>query len=276
MNSSNIGDLLIKEGKITRADVERIIQLQKQYGMRFGDAAKASELVTDEDIQLALSRQFDFAFISDKDSNLSPELIAAYQPFSQQAEVLRTIRSQLMLRWFHHEKKTLAVVSANEKEGRSYLAANLAIVFAQLGERTLLIDGNLRQPRQHELFQIKNSRGLSDLLINRADIESTIKVIPELPNLSVLVAGAVPPNPLEIISRGLNACLTKLMSNYGVILLDTPSVSKGSDVQLLARSAGGALLLARQHETRLADMEAMKTFLEKSGVVCVGAIISDF
>ncbi|CAG1021245.1 Tyrosine-protein kinase YwqD [Patescibacteria group bacterium] len=276
MNPSNIGDLLVKEGKITRADAERIVQLQKEHGMRFGDAAKASALVTEEDIQQVLSQQFDFSFLSSQESGLSPELIAAYQPFSQQVEVLRTIRSQLMLRWFHHEKKTLAIVSANENEGRSYLAANLAIVFAQLGERTLLIDGNLRQPRQHQLFNIKNSRGLSDLLVNRTNIESTIKVISELSNLSVLVAGTIPPNPLEIISRGLNSCLTKFMSSYDVILLDTPAVSKGSDVQLLARSAGGALLLARQHETRLADMETMKIFLEKSGVVCVGAIISDF
>ena len=61
-----------------------------------------------------------------------------------------------------------------------------------------------------------------------------------------------------------------------MILLDTPAVSQGSDVQLLARGAGGALLLARQNETRLADMETMKTFLEKSGVVCVGAVISRF
>ena len=276
MNQTNIGDLLIQEGKITQADVEKIVQLQKQHGIRFGEAAKASLLVTEEDIQRVLSQQFNFAFLSNKDSELSPELIAAYQPFGHQAEVLRTIRNQLMLRWFHHEKKTLAIVSANAKEGRSYLAANLAIVFAQLGKRTLLIDSNLREPRQHELFNIKNSRGLADLLISRSDFETAIKVIPELPNLSVLVAGAVPPNPLEIISRGLNACLIKLMSMYDVILLDTPPVSKGSDVQLLARIAGGALLLARQHETRLADMEAMKTFLEKSGVVCVGAIISDF
>jgi chain length determinant protein tyrosine kinase EpsG len=180
-----------------------------------------------------------------------------------------------MLRWFRDDKKTLAIVSPSNGEGRSYLIANLAIVFAQLGERTLLIDGNLRQPRQQQLFNMGNCLGLSDFLVNRVDT-TVIKEIPELPNLSVLTAGTIPPNPLEIIGRGLNNCLEKLSSQYDVILLDTPAVSQGSDVQLLARAAGGALLLARQHETRLADMEAMKTFLEKSGVVCVGAVMSDF
>jgi len=272
---SNIGDLLVKDGKITRAEAEKILQLQKQQGLRFGDAAKASALITEEDIQQVLSRQFDFSFVSNKSSKLSHELIAAYQPFSQQVEILRTIRSQLELRWFSGDKKTLAIVSTTNAEGRSYLAANLAIVFSQLGERTLLIDGDLRQPRQHSLFNLGNGQGLSDFLVNRVDA-SVIKEIPELLNLSVLTAGTIPPNPLEIISRGVGACLEKLIPNYDVILLDTPAVSQGSDVQLLARSAGGALLLARQHETRIADMDAMKSFLEKSGVVCVGAIISNF
>lgn len=275
MNPSNIGDLLVQEGKITRADAEKILQMQKQHGMRFGDAVKASALISEEDIQQVLSQQFCFPFVKDQGSGLSQELIAAYQPFSEQVEVLRTIRSQLMLRWFHHEKKTLAIVSSNSGDGCTYLAANLAIVFAQLGERTLLIDTNLRAPRQRTLFNISHYQGFSDLLINRVDT-SIIKNIDTLPNLSVLAAGTIPPNPLEIISRGLMSCLAKLIPNYDVILLDTPAISKGSDVQLLARAAGGALLLARKHDTRLKDMETMKTFLEKSGVVCVGAVINDF
>jgi len=272
---SNIGDLLVKSGKITPAQAEKILQLQQQEGLRFGEAAKAAALISEEDIQQVLSQQFDFSFISDKNSKLSRELIAAYEPFSQQVEMLRTIRSQLELGWFSGEKKTLAIVSATNGEGRSYLAANLAIVFSQLGERTLLIDSDLRQPRQHKLFNLNNDQGLSNFLVNRADA-TVIKEIPELLNLSVLTAGTTPPNPLEIISRGLGACLEQLTPQYDVIVLDTPAVSQGSDVQLLARYAGGALLLARQHETRLADMESMKMFLEKSGVVCVGAIISNF
>lgn len=275
MKSSHIGDLLVEEGRITRADAERILSLQKQQGGLFGDAGKASHLITEEDIQRVLLQQFDFTFLKDSSSGLSKELIAAYEPFSEQVEVLRTVRSQLMLRWFQQDKKVLAIVSAINGEGRSYLAANLAIVFAQLGVRTLLIDANLRQPRQHKLFNLGGSRGLSDLLANRVDV-SVIKEIDVLPDLSLLTAGTIPPNPVEIISRGLPRCLEMLIPNYDVILLDTPAISEGSDVQLLARNAGGALLVARQGQTRLADMETMKTFLEKSGVVCVGVVISDF
>ncbi|MDD1608295.1 MAG: chain length determinant protein tyrosine kinase EpsG [Methylococcaceae bacterium] len=275
MKSSNIGDLLVKEGKITQAEAEKILQLQQQQGLRFGEAGKASKLISEKDIQHALSQQFNFPFLTNTNSGLSQNLIAAYQPFSPQVETLRTIRSQLMLRWFHDDKKTLAIVSPNNTEGRSYFCANLAIVFAQLGQRTLLIDANLRQPCQHLLFNLGEGQGLSDFLANRVNT-SVIRKILELPDLSILPAGTIPPNPLEIISRGLNNCLEKLALNYDVILLDTPAVSQGSDVQLLARGASGALLLARKHQTRLADMEAMNAFLEKSSVVCVGAIINDF
>jgi receptor protein-tyrosine kinase len=275
LSSSNIGDLLVQEGKITRAEAEKILQLQQQQGLRFGEVAKALKLVTEDDIQKALSQQFNFSFLKNTETGLSPELIAAYLPFSQQVETLRTIRSQLMLSWFNHDKKILSIVSTTNGEGRSYLVANLAIVFAQLGQRTLLIDSDLRQPRQQVLFNLGNCQGLSDFLANRVD-STVVKKIAELPDLSVLTAGTIPPNPLEVISRGLDRCLKKLLPDYDIILLDTPAISQGSDVQMLALSSGGALLVARQDETRLADMQTMKIFLEKSGVVCVGAVISDF
>ena len=112
-------------------------------------------LISEEDIQQALSQQFDFSFLANANVDFSDELIAAYQPFGEQAEVLRGIRSQLMLRWFNNTRKTLAITSPDNGEGRSYFAANLAIVFSQLGERTLLVDADLRQPRQHQLFKIE-------------------------------------------------------------------------------------------------------------------------
>src|SRR5690606_31480932 len=81
----------------------------------------------------------------------SKALIAAYKPYTPQVEALRALRSQLMIHWFEHGNKALAVVAANAREGCSDLAANLAVVFSQLGERTLLIDANLRQPSPRRL-----------------------------------------------------------------------------------------------------------------------------
>ena len=111
--------------------------------------------------------------------NYSEELVAAYQPFSQQVEALRALRSQLMMRWFNETNKSLAVVTANAGEGGSYLASNLAVMFSQLGERTLLIDANMRNPRQHIIFNLKENRGLSDILAGRAGLDlSLIHILP--------------------------------------------------------------------------------------------------
>lgn len=275
MKSLTIGGLLLDAGKITLAGAERILRLQKERGMLFGEAAKALGLITERDIQQVLAQQFDFPFLANNKSGLSFELIAAYKPFSEQVETLRTVRSQLMLRWFIDNRKTLAIVSPINNEGRSFFAANLAIVFSQLGERTLLIDADLRQPRQHKLFNLEGKLGLSNLLAERADL-SVITQIQGFRDLSVLPAGTIPPNPLELIGRRLEPCLQQLAAEYDVILLDTPAGSQGTDAQLLAAKAGGVLLLARQHKTRLLKLESMKNALENAGTVIVGAIINDF
>ncbi|MBE0434491.1 MAG: chain length determinant protein tyrosine kinase EpsG [Methylomicrobium sp.] len=272
----SIGSLLLDAGKIRAVDAESILRLQKEQGLLFGDAAKTLGLITEEDIRHALSRQFDFPFLADADSGLSAELVAAYQPFSEQVEMLRAIRSQLMLRWFVSGHKTLAITSQGEGEGRSYLAANLAIVFSQLGEKTLLVDADLRRPRQHELFNVEQRLGLSDVLAGRVAESSAIVKAPVFRDLSILVAGTLAPNPLELISRGMDACLKRMAAHYDVILLDTPPGTQGADAQLLSAKAGGFLLLARQHKTQLNRMKHIKNLFEASGSVCVGAVISDF
>ena len=133
----------------------------------------------------------------------------------------------------------------------------------------------LRLPRQHQLFKIEEKRGLSDILADRADF-AVITKLPAFLNLSILTAGTVPPNPSELISRGLAGSLEQLSLEYDVILLDTPASLQNSEVQLLAARAKGALLLARLHQTRLANMEAIKKLFESSGVACVGSVINDF
>ena len=273
-NTSSIGTLLLDSGKISTKDLEHIIVLQKQRGLRFGDAAKVLGLVNDEDILKALSYQFDYPYLAASEENFSLELVAAYQPFSKQVEALRAVRGQLMFRWLNTHK-TLSLVSPARFEGRSSLAANLAIVFSQLGERTLLIDADLRQPRQHELFNLKSDYGLSDMMAGRADPQ-VVKKIPAFRDLSVLSAGTVPPNPVELLSRGLRNCLQQLETQYDVILIDTPAAEQGIDAQIISTICGGALLVASQDKTRLNAVQNLKTTLQETGCQCLGAVISNF
>ena len=192
-------------------------------------------------------------------------------------EQLRALRSQLMLRWFDAEaqRKALAIVSPGNGEGRSFIAANLAIVFSQLGERTLLIDADLRTPRQHELFRLGNNAGLSGLLAARPNAAAVVR-IPSLLGLSVLPAGAIPPNPQELLGRpAFIETLHTLSRDFDVVIIDTPAASKYADSQTIAVRAGAALMLARKNQSSLPDMAQLARSLQQSGATLLGSVLND-
>jgi protein-tyrosine kinase len=275
-----IGAILMDAGLLTAEDAEQILRLQRQNGLRFGEAAIRLGLLTEADIQFALARQFDFAYLRLNDrerQTVSPEVIAAYQPFCTSVDRLRAVRSQLMLRWFDkaEQRQVLAIVGAGRGEGRSYLAANLAVVFAQLGERTLLIDADMRQPRQHELFMLENKTGLSTLLAHRAREEAIVRIT-DLVGLSVLPAGPVPPNPLELINRpAFDELLSHVKASYDVVLIDTPGLSDGDDAAMISLRAGAALAVARSVKTPVRAFNDMVAGLTGAGVAVVGSVLND-
>ena len=273
-----LGAILVDAGKLTVEDTERVMRLKQTQAMRFGAAAIALGLLKQGDIEHALARQFDFPYLIEGESLVSKELVAAYAPFSPQVEALRGLRSQLMLRWFaaNPRRRALAIVSPGRGEGRSYMAANLAIVFSQLGERTLLIDANLRQPRQHSLFGLDNEHGLSAILAGHGALSHPQRV-PQLANLAVLTAGATPPNPQELLGRTSFAhMLEHFGQDHDVILIDTPAGSEYADAQGLACQAGGALLVTRRHHSNLKNAGQLCENLRELGVQLVGSVFGQF
>jgi protein-tyrosine kinase len=271
-----MGTILVDAGRLSLSDADRILQYQRTRGARFGDSGVALGLLTDDDVRFALSVQFDYPYLG-RDSNLSRELIAAYQPASRPVEQLRGLRSQLMLRWFDTEadRKGLAIVSAGQKEGRSYIAANLAIVFSQLGRRTLLVDADMRLPRQHQLFNLGKTAGLSDMLAGRAGPEAVVGIA-ALQDLSVLPAGAIPPNPQELLGRQeFSKLLQSLGEDFDVIIIDTPPASECSDAHTVAVRAGAALMVARQNRSSVPQMAHLTQGLREFRVNLVGSVLND-
>ena len=246
--------------------------------MLYGELISVSlGLITEADIQLVLAQQFDYPYLLPGQGNHPPELVVAYQPFGAQVEVFRAVRSQLMLRWFTSGHKALAVVSYNLSDGVSLFAANLAVVFSQLGERTLLIDANLRCPQQHEIFNLRNRQGLSDVLAGRANISEVIAKIDSFIDLSVLPAGTLPPNPLELLNRSLFDELNDQLANqFDVILYDTLAVSNGADALAIAARTDGVLVVAHKNNTRLSDISMINEQLKCSGAEVVGSVLIDF
>lgn len=271
---TRLGELLQHDGTLTEQDVREIMATQRLQGERFGEVASRLGLVKEQDVQHALARQAEFPLAVPGESTLSPELITAYQPSSARAEELRTLRSELGIRWFGKGHRALAIIEARPGDGGAVLAANLAVAFAQLGERTLLIDANLRAPSQHELFGLKSDVGLADFIRGRENLDSAAVKVPGFNCLSVMFAGALPPNPQELLGHVSFAYLMETATTkFGVVIVDTPPMLQCADAQLIAARAGGAVLATRRHETRLTDVVRIKSQLEAAGVALLGAVV---
>ncbi len=274
----SLGQILVDAKVLTPEDAQRIFELQREKKIRFGEAAIQLGLMSQGDIHYALAHQYEYSYLPrTSGQHTDAELVAAYQPFCHEVDQLRAIRAQLMLRWFDQHKghAMVAIVGAGRSEGGSYLAANLAIVFAQMGERTLLIDADMRAPRQHVLFQLNNQIGFSSLLAGRADVASAVHPIPYIKNLDVLPAGPIPPNPQELLNR---PNLTELFDwagrTYDIVLIDTSSLVSGADAIMVASKAGTALAVARAHATQTKAFKNLVAELKRSNIHVVGSVLN--
>jgi receptor protein-tyrosine kinase len=273
-----MGAILVDAGRISPKEVDRIVHYQQEAGMRFGEAGVELGLLTQADVLYALSLQFDYPFIQPGGSSpVSTEVVVAYKPFSVEGEQLRALRSQLHLQWFNVSSRStaLAVVSGGRGEGRSHLVANLAVTFAQLGQRTLLIDGDLRTPRQHKLFKVESQTGLSSLLAGRMQ-DQVVTFVHGIPGLAVLPAGPTPPNPAELLSRPtLSRIIAQSTSSFDVVLVDTPAIESGADAALIARAVGAVLVVARNHVTRVTTFNDVAASMSDINVQIVGSVLVD-
>ena len=274
----SIGAVLMDAGRLRAEDAERVLRVVKEQGLRFGDAALQLGVIAQNDLDFALAQQFNYPYLAPSDQSIAKEVQAAFSPDSRATEALRALRTQLMLRWFDGSlaQKALAVTSAEHGDGRSWLAANLAVVFSQLGERTLLIDADLRRPRQHALFCLENRLGLSSILAERADVEA-ICALPALPSLSVLPAGAIPPNPHELLARPAFArLLDQARAQFDLVIIDTPPLGDYADGQTVAMRSGAALVVARRNISRIARLKLSADTLAQSGAQVLGSVVNEF
>lgn len=270
----SLGAILIGAGRLSHQQAGRVLQLQLKEGLRFGEAARRLGVVDGEDISFALSQQFEYVCLQPGDDAVSPEVLAAFGSRHPVVEGLRDLRSRLTLLWLGQQssRKCIALVSVRRGEGKSFIAANLAVLFSQLGQRTLLIDADLTHPYQHRLFRLDNRAGLSSVLSGLAGLEAA-KAIPQLNGLTVLPAGPMPPNPRELLSRPLLAnVLAQARHAYEVVLIDTPAVAQAADAQIVAAHAGAALLVSRPHAASIAEIGALTGSLDN----LLGAVVNQF
>jgi protein-tyrosine kinase len=272
-----IGAILVDAGRLSPTDVEQIQRVATRSGMRFGAAAMQLNRITREDLEFALAKQYYYPILArGPDGTVADEVVAAYNPQADVVEDLRTIRSRLTVGWLEKaSRNVLAITSPQRGEGRSWFAANLATVFAQAGERTLLIDADMRNPQQHRLFNLSNDVGLSALLTGRAGRESAHRVDPQL-RLFVVPSGLKPPNPQELLSRPVfDIVLNSFANQFDLVVLDTPAATETADAELLAAHAGAAVMLTRRNRTRHTRLLSAMDCLTRSGVKVIGSVINE-
>ena len=202
-------------------------------------------------------------------------LITLADRVSPVSEQYRTIRTNIQFSIVDRELKTLLVTSSGPGEGKSTTSANLAVVFADSGFRTLIVDADMRKPTVAKTFSIANHFGLSNLLGERGRRLNDVVVETGIPNLSVLPSGPKPPNPSEMLgSKRMTELMEEMNNFYDLIIFDMPPVLAVTDAQIVAAKADGTILVVREGVSDKNGLLKAKNLLEMVNANVLGVVFN--
>ena len=273
----SIGDIFRGAHKLTVDQSEQVVAHQEQHGVRFGAAAVALGFINEDDVLWALSQQFHYPYAPESQRHENPELVIASDPFGERAEVFRDLCSQISMSAAEpgRPRRAFAVVSPDSGDGKSYTAANLAVAFSQIGGRTVLVDADMRSPRQHEIFGIGSDAGLSTLLAGRTKLD-VLHSVHNLPSLFVLPVGIVPPNPMELLQRSaFNLLMQELLTKFDHVVVDTPALARGADARVISARCGAAIAVGRKDTTDMASMNRLVGELRAGRTQLLGVVMNE-
>ena len=203
-------------------------------------------------------------------------LVTLSQPRSAASEAYRSLRTNLMFSSVESPIQTLLVTSAAREDEKSVTLANLAVTFAQGGNRTVLVDADLRQPKQHEIWNLANNRGLSSMMVDDNSVSDPPLQATAVGDLEVICAGELPPNPADLLGgQRMSEIIAALKQRADYVLFDSPPVLAATDAALLGIKLDGALLAIRAGETRRDHTAQARQALERVHVRVVGAVLTD-
>jgi receptor protein-tyrosine kinase len=207
-----------------------------------------------------------------------PALAFAHDSGSLRAEKLRSLRTELLMRLGTHQgAAAFAILGSRPGEGRSQLCAELALAFAQLAGKTLLVDANLRKPRLDKLFRgARSDMGLTEVLLGKTKTMPLHRVIGPA-HLALLTAGTPPSNPVDLLSGIQFERLVRDWSrSYDYVLIDTPPTSLRSDGIVIANAVRNVVLVAHLHKTSYAETTELRRRLDATDARIIGAVLNDF
>lgn len=209
-----------------------------------------------------------------RNDTFTDPLITHNSPKSVISEKFRGIRTNIMFSTAGNDVNTLVITSEQPTVGKSLVSANIAIAYAQAGYKTLLIDGDMRKPTQHYIFNTPNIDGLSNLIINKSYIEKAINST-EVTSLNLITSGPIPPNPSELIgSLQFQKLLEELNEIYDFIIIDTPPVNTVTDAQLYAEISGYVALVVNAKNNDRKSVLKSKELIQKTGAKILGVVLN--
>jgi capsular exopolysaccharide synthesis family protein len=209
-----------------------------------------------------------------KKAVLDPLLYAFHRPRSGEAEAFRGLRTALYFSTRGEGHKVIQITSPDSSDGKTTLAANLAVSIAQSGAKTLLIDADFRKPQQHKIFGLPSSVGLSGALGGTAEVTDAIQQS-AVPGLCVLPCGAVPPNPAELLTAPrFKELLDLLRDRYDFVLIDTPPILAVTDPCVVAPRVDGVLLVIRPSKHGRPHAERTREILGTLGATVLGVVVN--
>lgn len=213
---------------------------------------------------------------SRRNLTLSPEVAKAFEHSEEVSDQFANIRTQVHLGWLQKgagENRMISVISPRRRDGRSYVAANLAVSFARIGFRTLLIDADLRHGRLHELFALREQTGLTGLLDGPEPIAS-LSAQGGLGNLVVLGRGASVEDPANILAGGdFERLLQSARRDFDVIIVDTPSALEFPDARIAAALTKACVLVAKRDRTHARELKRLAQDVTDLGSKVIGTVL---
>jgi capsular exopolysaccharide synthesis family protein len=209
-------------------------------------------------------------------SQIRANLVTVSDPRSVTAEAYRTLRTNLSFSSLDDPIHTLVVTTPAPQENKSLVISNLAVIMAQGGNRTVLVDCDLRRPALHEIFGVDNSAGLTTMMLNESALANPPLHRTEIENLSLLPSGPLPPNPADLLgSRRMDAVIEQLKGQADIVLLDAPPVVAVTDAAVLGSKVDGVLLVVSAGVTRREHAVRAKEMLAKVNIRIVGAVLDN-
>jgi capsular exopolysaccharide synthesis family protein len=289
----------VSQYQLSAEAVEKIYDVMERTGMSFADAALHLGFIRKQDIpggdvpsgrtdkhgpqagliEMAINRISagrDVVLRQGSEVTPGPQLLVAYDKANPRYEKMRALRTELLLlNETTNSANIMAILSPGSGEGRSQLCAELAISFAQLGRRTLLVDADMRTPRQHVLFGSRNEFGLSQAISQNT--KPYLHPVKGLGHMFLLTAGTIPSNPLELLSDGrCERLMTDWRGTYEFVIIDTPPVSLYSDALAMATMVGRVLILSRAKMTSYKNTGEMMRRLKTTRAQVLGGVINHF